>query len=39
MLRERNFRASRTHYDPNGVKTDGKITDVIECIRKYNRRM
>ena len=39
MLRERNFRASRTHYDPNGVKTDGRITDVIECIREYNRRM
>jgi len=37
MLKERGFRASRTHYDPNGIKTDGKITDVIECIRDYNR--
>ncbi|HIQ33036.1 MAG TPA: tRNA (guanine(26)-N(2))-dimethyltransferase [Methanothermococcus okinawensis] len=38
MLRERGFRASRVHYDPNGIKTDGKVEDVIECIREYNRR-
>ena len=37
MLKERGFKASRTHYDPNGIKTDGSITDVIECIREYNR--
>ncbi|HIQ39204.1 MAG TPA: tRNA (guanine(26)-N(2))-dimethyltransferase [Methanothermococcus okinawensis] len=38
MLKERGFKASRTHYDPNGIKTDGNITDVIECIQEYNRK-
>jgi len=38
MLRERGFKASRVHYDPNSIKTDGGIEDVIKCIREYNRR-
>ncbi|MBW9221303.1 tRNA (guanine(26)-N(2))-dimethyltransferase [Methanothermococcus sp. SCGC AD-155-M21] len=35
-LKEQGFKASRTHYNPNGIKTDGKVIDVINCIREYN---
>ncbi|MBI2133554.1 tRNA (guanine(10)-N(2))-dimethyltransferase [Candidatus Woesearchaeota archaeon] len=32
-LREKGFRASRTHLDPGGIKTDAQIKDILESFK------
>ncbi len=32
------FKVSRVHHNPNGIKTNGSVKDIIECIIKYNKK-
>jgi len=32
-LRRRGFEASRTHFNPRGIKTDAKIRDIVEVLK------
>ena len=36
-LKQNGFKVSRTHYNPNGIKTDAKVVDVVEWICEYNK--
>ncbi len=35
-LKQNGFKVSRTHYNPNGIKTNAKVVDVVEWICEYN---
>ncbi len=36
-LNQNGFDACRVHYNPNGIKTNAKVADVIEWIFEYNK--
>ena len=35
-LREMGYRATVTHVEPNGVKTDAPLSEIVEIFRKWS---
>jgi len=37
-LRDKGARASRTHFDPKGLKTDLEASELLEHYKRYHKK-